>query len=55
MKGTVNYLRKNGVSYARGGRSAGDIPAKVAGVRLNIEGTKSASVEDRGTIDNADG
>ena len=51
MKGTVNYHRKNGVSYANNGRSDGDIPANGRGIRVNNENRKSVNVEGRGSID----
>lgn len=55
MIGTVNYLRKNGVSYVRGRRSAGVIPAKGRGNRVDNEDRKSVSAEGREIIDKADG
>ncbi len=54
MKDTVNCLRKNGVSYANGGKSAGNIPANGKGIHVNTGGKKNAIAEGRGTIDKAD-
>jgi hypothetical protein len=55
MKDTVNCLRKNGVSYANGGRSAGDIHANGKGIHVNTGGKEIIIVEGRGTTDKADG
>jgi hypothetical protein len=55
MKGTVNFLRKNSASYANSGRSAGDIPANGRGIHANNGGKESVNIEDRGSIDKADG
>jgi hypothetical protein len=55
MIDTVNYLRKNGVSYVRGRRSAGVIPANGRGDRVDNKDRKSVSAEGRGIIDKAVG
>ena len=53
MKGIVNCLQKNGVSYANNGRNAEDIPANGRGNRVDNENKKTVITEDRGSIDKA--